>query len=462
MNSPRSIVLFVLILSPFVVRAQTETFDISTFQPPQGWKKQVTDYAVSYSSVDQVLGSWVQLGVYKSVASSGNPAADFSSEWKALVKQDTYAGAVEPKPETVVRNGWTINAGASYFTWEKKKSTIMLTNFSGFGTMVSVVISTNSDKYMKDVENFFSTLQLKAPEEQQQVQQPQQQAQPTQEANAAPVRISDAPGTQGISLSTTNFDDGWVAQPFADYVRVTKQPVTVLLHYPVQINDEMRQASNMAAYFWNTYITPRYRTSNLREFQNEPYTYNKVYFYEGDAVELSTGKTVYVGLRVLVWSGVARPIEIIAPSASALQKEFADQAKIEAMPNYNKFAVAPQDIIGTWEESSSTGIDMYNTVTGSYAGMNTTASADSFVFGTGDTYNSNHKGAYGMVGNMTFYDQKYHGKYTLTPWDVTMTNRFEGKTDVFWCQFEAVRGGRKLRLQDKVATAMIYELVKTK
>jgi hypothetical protein len=67
-----------------------------------------------------------------------------------------------------------------------------------------------------------------------------------------------------------------------------------------------------------------------------------------------------------------------------------------------------------------------------------------------------------MTGNMKFYDQKYEGKYTLTNWDVTMTNRFEGKTDIFWCQYEAVRGGRILRFADKNAVSMTYALVKVK
>ena len=67
-----------------------------------------------------------------------------------------------------------------------------------------------------------------------------------------------------------------------------------------------------------------------------------------------------------------------------------------------------------------------------------------------------------MVSNTKFYDQKYNGNYTVTNWDITTTKQFEGKTKVFWAQFEAVRGGRVLNLTEKEATAMNYHLVKTK
>ncbi len=458
-----------LVAIPFIIHAQSETFDIVTYRPFPGWKKQTTDFAVSYSTIDNVAGTWCQVAIYNSVASSGNPAADFSSEWKALVKPDTYAGAVEPTPTGSQGDGWTWNSGSSKFKWQGKDSYVMLLNISGYGKMVSIHIAANTDKHNKEVENFFNSIQVQKPQQAQasattQTTQATQAVQTTQStsAPAKAITVTSKPGISGIELATTNFDDGWVAQPFADYVMVTKQPVVVLLHYAIEIDDDMRRADNMALALWDKMIANRYRFSNLKVFQNEPYTYFKTYFAEAEAVDLSTNKPCYIGFRVLIASGIARAIEIVAPTATAFQKEFPDQAKIESMINYNKFAVSPKDLVGTWEESSSTGVNMYNTVTGAYAGMNASAMANSFEFRSDGSYHSNHKGAYGMVGSMNFYDQKYDGKYTLTNWDVTMTNRFKGKTDIYWCQYEAVRGGRMLLLRDKSASAMTYNLVKAK
>jgi hypothetical protein len=266
----------------------------------------------------------------------------------------------------------------------------------------------------------------------------------------------------GIKTSTTNFNDGWVAQPFGDYVKVVKPTVTVLLHYAIAIDDDMRQANDMGVYLWDRLIVPRYGAANVKIFQNEAYTYDKVYFIEGDATEIATGKSCHVALRVLVNSGIASCIEIIAANTTAFQQEFPNQEKIASMMNYNKFAVSSGDIVGTWEESSTSAVSLYNTVTGGYAGMNSVAMASSYTVHGDGTYDSEHKGASSIGGSMSGYDQKYHGKWTLTPWEVTMTNRFEGKTDVYLCQYEAVRGGRILHFQDKAATAMTYRLVKTK
>jgi hypothetical protein len=461
-----SILFLVLSLYPSALLAQPETFDILTYTPPSDWTKEAKDFAVSFSTVDQSAGTWCRITVFKSVAGSGNATGDFSAEWKAIVGQ-TYEGAVEPVPTTQQAGAWwTLNVGTSKFKWQGKEAMLVLITASDSGNKMSLLFQANSDVYADDIDKFITSLYFEQPEErlvlspQQVAPQDQQSTQATKSA-AATIVVTDAAGMSGIITSTTNFDDGWVAQPFADYVRVTKQPITVLLHYAFAVDDEMRY-NDMTSVVWNRLIVPRYRTSNLRVFQNEQFAYNKTYFMEGDALEVSTGKSCYVGLRILVSNGIARCIEIISPSMAAYQKEFPNQEKVESMGNYNKFAVTAGDIPGTWEESSSSGIDMYNTVTGSYAGMNMTASAHSFVFKGDGTYSSNHKGAYGMVGSTKFYDQKYNGKLTVSPWELTMTNRFEGKTDVFLCQYEAVRGGRVLHLTDKTAEGIRYGLVRVK
>ncbi len=455
----------ILVMFPLLLHAQTETFDVVTYHTPKGWKKETTDFAVSFVKVNNMAGTWCRMVVYKSIASSGDAASDFDREWKAIVKPETYAGVVQPVPTSTNIDGWIQNVGQSKFRFDGKDGDMIFYTISGFGIETTIMVSMSSQEFFQEVSDFITTLSLRKP-----APAPTSSPDPVTQVNAtgnAPVStpgitVTDAPGISGIQVSTTNFNDGWIAQPFADYVKVTKASITVLLHYAVSIDDEMRQANNMAEYFWNRMIAPRYRATSIRLFQNEPYTYNKIYFAEGEAVELSTGQKRYVGLRVLVFNGVARCVEIVAPNAAELQKQFPDQDKIAAMTGYNKFMVSAGDIIGTWDESSSTAVQMYNTVTGNYAGMNMSASANSFSFGTDANYNSSHKGAFGMTGSTTFYDQKYNGKYTLSGWEVTMTNRFKGKTDVYYLEYEAVRGGRVLHLTDKDASAMKYNLVKVK
>ena len=442
----RLFVLSALLITMAGLEAQTrETYDIATFVAPQGWKRESNDFAVSYVVANNKTGNWCRVTLYKSQASSGDPAADFASEWKAILgKKERIAPA--PTPETVDREGWKQLSGAGKYRFDGKDALAVLITLSGFGAEVSVVVETNSNEYMAQSDAFVASLQLVRPALAQQPSAP----------------ASARAGNQGITVATTNFDDGWVAQPFADYVRVTKDQTTVLLHYGIEITDEMRSGNNLLPILWNQLIVPRYNVSNVREFVNEAYTYSRVYFYEAEAVDKATGKRSNLGFRVVNANGIASCIEIIAPSKAERERLFPAQERIEAMLNYNKFAVAQADLGGTWDESTSSALNMYNSVTGAYAGMSTTAASNSFVFNADGTYSSRHVGAFGMTGNTKVYDQKYSGRLTVSPWEITLTNRFDGKSETFWAQYQAVRGGRILHLTNKAATGIRYDLARTK
>jgi len=437
--------------------SQLQTFDIASYTVPSGWQKEVKDFAASYVKTNNQSGAWTRVTIYKSIKSSGDPAVDYTSEWNSLMTKNNWGVSAPPKAEVEIEDGWTSNSGVSTFQYGGKEAYSLLSTISGYGLELSIVVLMNTQEHMKEVEKMLGSLQLKKPEG----QPSGLPANTTQTQPASSVTITSAPGNQGISISTTNFDDGWVAQPFADYVRVTKGNITVLLHYQIEITDELRNTGDVEGNLFDRLMLPRYTVSNIRKFDNGGPCYFCVYFYEADVVEKSTGKKYHAGFRILTESGRSRCIEILSPSAQDFQREFPTQEKVAALVGYNKFAITQADLIGTWEESSGAYVNMYNTTTGAYAGMNSSSSAHKFIFKQDGTYFSNHKGAFGMVGNMTFFDQKYNGNYVVTNWDLTATKRFEGKTDVFWAEFEAVRAGRVLHLTDKKATGIKYHFVKT-
>ena len=439
--------------------AQSETFDLATFLPPTGWKKETNNSAVSYVATNSVSRSWCRVTIFKSIGSSNDLNTDFDHEWNELIAK-SYTGTTKPKPDVTEEEGWTAQSAASPFTFQGQQCHALLIAISGYGKALSVTVIMNSQEYKREVELFLSSIKLKKPEVPVVVQSVVTNTIPSSTTSPA-IIVKEAPGNQGISLSTTNFDDGWVAQPFADYVKVTKGTTTVLLHYAIEITDEMRQGNNMEGVLFDKVILPRYNVSNIRKFDNDGPCYFCIYFFEADGVDKLSGRKVHIGFRVIPVNGIARCIEIISPSQADFQRIFPKQEAVEAMMNYNKFAVTLKDIVGTWEESSGSAVNMYSTITGAYAGMNTASSAHKFIFNSDGTYKIEHSGASGMVGNMQFFSQKYSGKATVTNWDITLPNRFNGKTDVFWAQFEAVRGGRVLRLVDKAYSAMDYNLVKT-
>ncbi|CAN5148245.1 hypothetical protein BH09BAC3_BH09BAC3_25380 [soil metagenome] len=454
----KTIILCLIVLSNSVALfgQNRQQFDIATFAPPAGWQSETTDFASSYTSTNNLTGGWCRASIYKSIVSSGIPLTDFNNEWGNLIAK-AFPDAALPTPEASTEEGWTSQAGVSKFQYNNQEAVAMLTTVTGYGVEMSFVVLMNSDEFILPVESFLGSIDLIKPA----IKSVVQEKQPTTPAQSVPPIIEKLSNNHGISISTINFDDGWIAQPFDDYVKVIKGQTTVLLHYGIEITDAMRNSNDIAAALWNQIIAPRYTTSNVRKFDNGGACYFCIDFLEADAIEKLTGKNCLVGFRMITTNGVSKCIEIITPSSPDFQQMFPDQKKIEALLNYNKFAVTEKDLVGTWEETSGAYVNMYSTVTGAYAGMNSASSAHKFIFKPKGQYESFHSGASGMVGSMQFYSQKYNGASTITNWDITLTKRFNGKTEVFWAQFEAVRGGRVLHLVNKASDVLDYHLVKT-
>src|SRR6185295_19723713 len=66
--------------------AQTlDSFDIATFQPPAGWKKQTKEGVVLFSTSNEQKGTYAMITLYGSGESSGNAKSDFNSDWQQFV-----------------------------------------------------------------------------------------------------------------------------------------------------------------------------------------------------------------------------------------------------------------------------------------------------------------------------------------------------------------------------------------
>lgn len=130
------------------------------------------------------------------------------------------------------------------------------------------------------------------------------------------------------------------------------------------------------------------------------------------------------------------------------------------MTGYNKFAVKAADLTGKWKESSFAAGQYYNSITGAYAGMNAVSSADSFTFNRDGSYTSAHSGASGFVGSQQFYSQKYQGRFTLSGWRISLTNRFNNRTEVFEAYFEISGAGPVLHLIRVDAQGIHYRLMR--
>lgn len=134
--------------------AQTETFDIITYTPPKDWTRETTPGKVTFTITDSSKKTYCIIGVYASTASSGSAATDFTSEWNDLAVKPFGASANPTTASPVTRDGRTIIFGGSSFTRQGVENTVMLTAFSGFGKVTSVIAVTNSTYWQDDYVKF--------------------------------------------------------------------------------------------------------------------------------------------------------------------------------------------------------------------------------------------------------------------------------------------------------------------
>ncbi|HRJ31049.1 MAG TPA: hypothetical protein PLV21_03200 [Cyclobacteriaceae bacterium] len=452
----KPVFLLLLILSVYSAQSQLrETFDIISYSPPKGWKKESTDNVVSFVTTNNKTGEWCRLSVYKSINTNRTPAADFDHEWNELVAK-VYQGTTKPVPESSVEDGWTALSGVSAFTWQGKSSTVLLNTISGYGLEVVVTVIMNSRAYMNHIQAFLSSIDLQKPVQ-------------TSSATVIPPTVTPsnptlaASGTHGITKSTTYFDDGWTAKVMDDYVLVTKENTKFYMHYgfPIPPNAASSESGTTQAN-WDKFITPRYTVTNLwlnPDVGSWGGSYN--YYAEGTAIERSTGKQVYIGFRTII-DGAYFCVEAVAPTKEEYLRHFPTIASLKDMRGSNRFAITKQDILGDWSSSDGSALQYYNVYTGQSAGMQFSQGAQEFFFRNTDDYNANISGAMGtMGGSQVVFDNKYKGKFSVTDWEISCTG-YGGVTQVFTAYFEAVRGGRILHIAKKDAPGVHYPLVKVK
>lgn len=263
----------------------------------------------------------------------------------------------------------------------------------------------------------------------------------------------------GFHFNTSHFDDGWTSVEQPDWVQVSKNELVVLLHYGITFDDEMRNDALRTC--WNRLAANRYQVISQKIFEKQ--TFDMPFYYmEADVQETATGKSLYIGFKVVAHNGVAYCMEVKAPNSQVLHATFPTHQSIEPMYSYNRFAVHANDLTGSWKSFSASAVQLYNIYTGGNAGMNYASTTDEFHFATDGTYRSKHMGAAGNYGSTTYYNNEYKGQYTANNWEISLTNRNNNQTENFHAYFEAVQGGRILHLTNKQYSGLTFKLVKSK
>lgn len=445
----KKITLLLFCIAVKMAFAQKETFDIATFKTPTGWVKDVKENVAVFSSVNKKNSGWCQAAIYKSVTSKGSIEQDFDSEWQELIVTAYHPTATPQITDLPEINGWKIKSGGSEFIFNQKKAVAMLTVFSGYGKIISIVSATNHADYLNEIQQLITSIEMGKPD--------------TATQMADHKVIANVAGTgnnpKGFTFSSSHFDDGWVAAEKTGWVEVSKAGIKVLLHYANAVTSRYipnrDEATKIA---WDNLIAPRYHELRNYFVFNNTLDPEAPFLVSGDAIENSTGKTVHI---VLFKRGKSGLIEFICPDRNAFIKQFGiDQSKLEfytsfesweplkRMANYNKFAVGAADFLGKWT-NDFTGIQQYiNVYSGFDAGMSTYQSRQNFEFSAGNTYKWDLTVASGMVGAIKGKTTRSTGKFSVpSGWQIKCSD-ISGKPVVFDAYFSCVKDGRVLWLSD--------------
>ncbi len=140
--------------------AQKETLDIITYAAPKGWKKEVGENTITYTSSNNKNNTWCQINIVKSTVSKGTIDEDFENEWQELVVKSYNPADAPHLDEAQEANGWKIKAGGAKFVFNNIDAMVFLTTASGYNRCASIIATTNSLDYIKDIEALLASVDL--------------------------------------------------------------------------------------------------------------------------------------------------------------------------------------------------------------------------------------------------------------------------------------------------------------
>jgi hypothetical protein len=447
--------LFALLLAGAPGLAQRETFGYTTYTPPQGWTKTPQTGWVGYHREDKAKKAFCQMRIYEGFAHQGEPKANFDHFWQQIVAQP-YKLVAPAQTDTKTKDGWTVVAGGGQVTDQGYPYACLLMVATGHGVTVPYFFLYDKEMFVADIERFADGLDIKKLQTGGPAVPGNQPKPPVANQNNQPRPNTPTGGTTGqsggqrITIGTTNFDDGWVAKALPDYVQVTKGNVEVRIYAPDgQIDKKIPQGMYSLDYAWSITVPPAFNTGQVLVRDKTPYSMDEENMWEAPITDKQTGLARYAGLTIIWNSGRFHTVLVLAPNQGTYRQLFPGFASFANMLNYNKFAVAAADLMGTWSESSVTGLNYYNVYSGAYAGTGVTAGSSKFVFRPNGTYDLELK--YYLNGKSG--QSNYQGKYTVNEWQAVLTGQ-QSRDDngEFWCKFEAVRGGFILHLMHKKYT----------
>jgi hypothetical protein len=259
----------------------------------------------------------------------------------------------------------------------------------------------------------------------------------TEFTTSATDKTSTSPEPEIKVQFSTQFDDGWTSTMKSKWVEVSRSNgVVVRLHPGIEVPEDMRVVGieqEKLGYYLSQVVGDRYTPQNFEIFPSQ--NSGSWYYGQGNVTESATGRQYFLGFMVDFREGMGYSIEVTAPDEDTYIKTFNGFEAIQKMQNYNQFQLTLAALAGTWEEE-----------TGSVQTSNVIRNGHRFVFDRNGHYQSQHNLVSGSVESLGAKVLDYEGEVSLNGWSMALTNRFEGKTEVYNAFFELTANGSVLRM----------------
>jgi hypothetical protein len=146
--------------------AQTETIDVATFTPPQGWARSTyPNGVIVYQAPPPRSGppGFCQIFVYPVGASTGTPDENFNLGWRALVTTAPWTTGLPRTSTRQTPDGWTIVTGSANSVNGRVAFMTVLYAATGHGRVVSALVNVASPAYQAEADRFLASIRLAVP-----------------------------------------------------------------------------------------------------------------------------------------------------------------------------------------------------------------------------------------------------------------------------------------------------------
>lgn len=221
-----SIITLFLVMNAF---SQAESFDIATFNPPNGWQRVDSNGMILFHDYRTTngLNSFCQIFLYPSIQSSGNAQKDFNNAWSLLVAKPT-ASKARPKTDlSKTDDGWTVVTGYANITFHDLTYTCMLITASGHTKSMSVQVNVVGQDFMPEVQDFLNTYNL---DSEKALAKTQPQINSNTNTNTTKTNNtnmnSNASTVSGLDDYEFSMPERWYAQKNASYILLSQYQTT--------------------------------------------------------------------------------------------------------------------------------------------------------------------------------------------------------------------------------------------